>query len=187
VTTGPSTTTTSLPPAAGLSGQYPFGDKSTGSANTSFLSVDTGRSQVCVAGQVQGSDGAANVAFSYESLGSIGKATDKSVRGDFVSVSLTLDITGGTSPAYGQTIQAGCKLEASLQKAGSRDKVSLRCDFGDHYSAFPGLTSQQVTNIDNAFAHQKRAKATSKNGRLKVSHAGVPSSAGVPVTCALPN
>jgi hypothetical protein len=155
--------------------------------NTSFLNVDTGRSRVCVAGQVQGSDGAANVKLTYESLGSIGKATDQKVRGDFLSVSLTLDITGGTSQAYGQTIQAACKLKAGLQKAGSQNKVRLRCDLGDRYSDFPGLTSEQITNIDNAFAHQKGAKATSKNGRLNVSHVGVPRSAGLPISCALPN
>ena len=175
------------PPGEGLSDQYPFVEASTGSANTSFLNVDTGRGRMCVAGQVRGSDGAANVTFSYESLGSIDKATDERVRGVFVSVSLTLDVTGGASPAYRQTVQAECKLKASLLKAGSQDKARLRCDLGDHYSAFAGLTPEQVTNIDNAFAHQKRAKATSKNGRLKVSHVGVPSSGGVPVSCVLPN
>ena len=175
------------PPGEDLSDQYPFVEASTGTANTSFLNVDTSSGRMCVAGQVRGSDEAANVTFSYESLGSIDKATDERVRGVFVSVSLTLDVTGGASPAYRQTVQAECKLKASLLKAGSQAKAGLRCDLGDHYSAFAGLTPEQVTNIDNAFAHQKRAKATSKNGRLKVSHVGVPSSGRVPVSCVLPN
>ena len=167
-----------MPPSGTLSGSYPFVDTRTGGANTSFLEVDTGLGQVCVAGQVQGSDGAVSVAFRYASLGSVAKATEKKVRGDFVSVSLTLDIAGGASPAYGQTIAAECRLKASLLQAGSQDKVRLRCELGENYAAFPGLTSQQVTSIDNAFAEQPRARARSKTGRLKISHAGAPSGGG---------
>ena len=176
-----------MPPPGNLSGSYPFVDTRTAGANTSFLEVDTGLGQVCVAGHVQGSDGAIDVAFRYESLGSIGKANEQKVRGDFVSVSLTLDITGGAAPTYGQTIPAECRLRASLQKAGSRGKVRLRCELGENYAAFAGLSSQQVTSIDNAFAEQPRARARSKTGRLKISHVGDPSGAGFAVTCALPN
>jgi hypothetical protein len=160
-------------------------DRSTGGANTSFLSVATGSDQVCVAGQVQGTDGSASVAFSYESLGGISKATDKKVRGEFVSVSLTLDISGGAP--YSQTTTLDCRvIKASLLKEGSRDKVKLRCDLGQNYSAFSDLNSQYITNINNAFAHQKRVTANSKNGILKISHVGVPADGEVPVSCTLP-
>jgi hypothetical protein len=162
-------------------------DRSTGGANTSFLSVDTGSDQVCVAGQVQGTDRSASVAFSYESLGGISKATDKTVRGEFVSVSLTLDISGGVvppDPPYSETTTLDCRvIKASLLKEGSRDKVKLRCDLGQNYSAFPGLNSQFITNIDRAFAKQKRVKANSKNGRLSISHAGEPTDQEPPATC----
>jgi hypothetical protein len=160
-------------------------DQSTGAANTSFLSVATGSDQVCVAGQVQGTDGSTSVVFSYESIGSISKATDKKVIGEFISVSLMLDITGGTA-AYSQEIMLQCKLGASLRKEGSRDKVSLRCELGQNYSAFPNLNSALIVNINRAFAKQPKVKANSKRGRLKISHVGEPADGEVPVSCTLP-
>jgi hypothetical protein len=101
-------------------------------------------------------------------------------------VNLTLDITDGASPTYQQTIQAACSLKASLDKAGARAKVRLRCDLGEQYAAFPGLTPVHVAQIDAAFAGQQRARGNSKNGRLKVSHVGAPSPGGVPISCGLP-
>jgi hypothetical protein len=161
-------------------------DKSTGGANTSFLNVDTSLNQICLAGQVQEADETsslpATVTFTYDSLGSISKETDKTVRGDFVSVSLTLDISTG----YSQTITATCKLKASLQKAGVQDKVNLQCDLLENYAAFSGLTSQQITNVDQAFAKVKRVKANSKNGKLKISTVGEPTDAAVPGLCGSP-
>ena len=65
--------------------------------------------------------------------------------------------------------------------------MKLRCELGENYAALQGLTSQQVTSIDNAFAEQSRARARSKTGRLKIFHVGAPSGTGIAVTCALPN
>jgi hypothetical protein len=151
-------------------------DESTGAANTSLLNVDTSLGQVCLAGQVQEIDETSSVpttvTFGYDSVGAITKDTDKKVLADFVAVSLTLDISG-TTP-YSETITANCKLKASLQKEGAQDKVNLRCDLLENYAAFPGLTSQQIINVDNAYAKVKKAKANSKKGKLKISHSGEP-------------
>jgi hypothetical protein len=185
-----STTTTTLPSSGDLSGQYPFVDKSTGDANTSLLNVDTSLGQICLAGQVQETDETsslpATVTFTYDSIGAITKDTDKKVLADFVTASLTLDISGTNVTPYNQLITLNCKLEASLLKEGSRDKVKLLCELGDNFAAFPGLTSQQITYIDNAYAKVKRAKANSKNGKLKISTVGVPAEGGVPITCDFP-
>jgi glucose/arabinose dehydrogenase len=180
----PSTTTTTLVPSGDLSGQHPFVGESTGAANTSFLNLDTSLGQVCLAGQVQEIDELstppATVTFSYRSTGTITKATGTKIQADFVSVSLTLDISSG----YSQTITADCKLKASLRKAGERDSVKLRCELGEDFSAFPDLTAENITSIDNAYARVKKAKATSKNGRLKISHVGEPAE-DVGLTCDL--
>ena len=165
-------------------------DKTTGGANTSLLNVDTSLGQICLAGQVQETDEAssipATVTFTYDSIGAITKDTDKKVLADFVTASLTLDISGTNVTPYNQLITLNCKLEASLLKEGSRDKVKLLCELGDNFAAFPGLTSQQITYIDNAYAKVKRAKANSKNGKLKISTVGVPAEGGVPITCDFP-
>ena len=185
----PSTTTTTLPPSGDLSGRYSFVDRNIGDANTSFLSLDTDSGKVCVAGQVLGTDGATSVSFSYQSLGSIRKATEKTASGDFVSVNLTLDISSGLippAPPYRQTTQLECWLiKASLLKEGARSKVRLGCELGENFSFFPNLTSEQITHIDNAFAHRKGARV-SKKSRLKISHVGVPTDGDGPVTCSLP-
>jgi hypothetical protein len=139
-----------------------------------------------VAGQVVGTDTAssidATVTFIYDSVGTIKKATDKKVQGEFVTVSLTLLIDGPPTAPYADSITVDCKLKASLQKAGEKDKVNLTCELGENFAAFPGLTSQYIQNIDNAFDKVKRVKAKSKKGKLKISTSGIPAE-GSPVTC----
>ena len=161
-------------------------DKSTGGSNVSFLNVGPGPNQICVTGQVQEVDESASipptVTFTYSSDGSIDKANDKKVKGDFVSVLLTLDISGTNVTPYNQTIAAACKLKASLVKEGEQDKVNLNCDLGENFSAFTGLNSAQIVNIDNAYKSVKRAKAKSKSGKLKISTTGVPTES-VGVSC----
>jgi hypothetical protein len=152
------------------------------------MNVDTSLGQVCLAGQVQEVDESSNppatVTFTYSSIGDITKDSAKKVQADFVTVSLTLDISGPV-PAYNETITANCQLKGTLRSAGERDKVKLLCELGEDFSTFPVLTSDQVTSIVNAYTRVKRAKATSKRGKLKIDNFGVPS-AGVPYTCPLP-
>ena len=197
-TTTTTTTTTTLPPVPGdLTGVYPFADKSTGNANTSLLNVDESIDQVCVAGQLQEFDRTAtpfnrSVTYTYQSIAPIVQENDKKVRADATSVSLRLEIvnldpsltTPEAALEYDQTITADCKLKASLLKAGAKDKVSLQCDLGESFSAFPGLTSELLENIQKAAL--KNVKVNTKKGRLKVSNSGVFTQAGVPVTCDFP-
>jgi len=176
-TTTSTTTTTTLP---SVMGPHPFLDKSTGDANTSVMNVDTELGQVCLAGQVrevaEGSVFTPDVTFFYTSIGNITKATDQKVEAEFVSVSLTLDISDSNEAyvPYNQKIVAECTLEARLQKVGIQDRVRLRCDLGENFSAFSGLTSEYIVAIDNAFAKGKRARAKSKNGKLTIKHVGEP-------------
>jgi hypothetical protein len=150
-------------------------DKATGSANVSFMNVDTGLGEICLAGATTETADAQVyppvVVFFYQALGDITQATDTEVKADFALVNLTLDISEGIEP-YSQTIQLTCKLEASLRKEGERDKVKLRCDLGENYSAFPDLTSGQIAAINDAYKGVKHAKASSKKGKLKVTNDG---------------
>ena len=61
--------------------------------------------------------------------------------------------------------------------------MSLRCDLGENFSAFPGLTPALIENIANASL--KRLKVNTKKGKLKISTAGVPTDGEVPVSCSL--
>jgi hypothetical protein len=180
-------------PSDDLSGDYPFVDGKTGGANTSFMEVDTELDKVCVAGQVRRTDdlssASATVTFAYSSTGDISKDTDKKVKADFGAVTLTLDISGEDVTPYHQEITPQCKLKATLLKRGSADKVTLRCDLGENFSAFSDLNPlnpQYLTNIANAYVHQKRVTANLKSGRLSISHVGVPADGEVPASCTLP-
>jgi hypothetical protein len=168
-----------------LSGQYSFVDRSTGDANTSFMNVDTGIGQLCVAGQTSevatGQSIPPTVTFTYEALGTITEADDEQVRADFLLVDLTLDITapdpdtsGATTNLFHQMISLQCDLNARLRKEGDKDKVRLRCDLGENFSAFTGLSSGNISAINDAYKNAKRAKANSKNGKLRITHDGVP-------------
>ena len=152
------------------------------------MNVDTGLGQVCLAGQAQEVDEASvfppTITFSYQSIGTITKADDKDVKADYVSVLLTLDITGDNVTPVNQTITADCKLDASLRQAGLRDKVRLRCDLGKNFAAFEGLTSANISSIDRAYGNTKRVKANSKNGNFKVTEDGQPTE-DVGLTCNL--
>jgi hypothetical protein len=163
-------------------------DKSTGGANTSFLNVDTSLNQICLAGQVQETDSVssvpATVTFAYDSIGQITKETDSRVQADFASVNLTLDISGANVTPYNAVITLACRFKATLLKEGTRDKVKLLCELGENYAKFTGLSSQQIASIDNAYAKAKKAKASSKNGKLKISHVGDPAE-DVGLTCDL--
>jgi hypothetical protein len=187
---GSTTTTTTLP--GGLSGQFPFVDESTGGANSSLLNVDTSLGQVCLAGQVQEFDRTAtpynrSVTWTYQSIGTITEATAKKVKAEFASVSLTLEIVnlvpGAPVVEYDHTLTTECKLKASLQKEGTRDKVSLRCDLGENFQEFPNLTPDLVDNVANASL--KRVKVNAKKGKLKISTTGVPTDAELPISCGL--
>lgn len=146
-----------------------------------------------MAGQVQEFDRTAtpynrSVTYTYRSIGTISQETDKKVRADSSSVSLTLEIInlvpGAPIEEYDQTITVACKLKASLLKAGSRDKVNLQCDLRENFAAFPGLTPELIENLSNAAL--ARVKANPKKGKLRISTAGVPTEAGVPVSCDFP-
>ena len=178
-------------PSDDLSGDYPFVDGKTGGANTSFMEVDTELDKVCVAGQVRRTDdlssASATVTFTYSSTGDISKDTDKKVKADFGTVTLTLDISGEEVTPYHQEITPQqCKLKATLLKGGSADKVTLRCDLGENFSAFSDLNPlnpQYLTNIANAYLHEKRVTASPKKGKLGISHIGEPTDQQPPATC----
>jgi hypothetical protein len=167
-------------------------DKTTADANTSLLNVDTSLGQVCLAGQVQEFDRTAtpynrSVTYTYQSIGTITKATDKKVLAEFASVSLRLEIVelapGAPVVEYDHTLTTECKLKASLQKEGARDRVNLRCDLGGNFTEFPGLTPDLVQNLANAAL--KRVKVNTEKGKLKISTTGVPTDAELPISCGL--
>ena len=190
-TTTTSSTTTTQPPV-NLSGQYAFADEKTFDANSSFLNIDTGLNQMCVAGAVEEPDRLQLpfneiVTFYYDANSAIDKATDKKVKGVFgevtVQLRLLLMALNASESDFDQTIFPTCKVQATLDKAGDHAKVTLRCDLGENLSSFTGLTPGQLTNIDNAFGKGKRAKVNVKSGKLKIVHSGQPTEAEPPNTC----
>jgi hypothetical protein len=156
------------------------------------MNVDTSLGQVCLAGQIQAFDRTAtpynrSVTYTYHSIGTITQATDRKVVADFASVSLTLEIVnlvpGAPVVEYDYTLTTECKLKASLQKEGARDRVSLRCDLGGDFTDFPGLTPDLVENVANAALN--RVKVNTEKGKLKISTTGVPTDAELPISCGL--
>ena len=178
---------------AGLSGDYSFEDTKSGDLITSFLSIDTGLGQLCLANQVQDFDRLAvpfnrSVTFSYSSQGSITKENDNRVNGEFPpTVSLRLVIInlvpGEPETEYDETMTVGCKLEASLRKEGDRDKVKLLCDLGENLSQF-GLTPALIQNVANAYGPGKQVRVRTKKGKLKIPHTGDLTEGG-PISCSL--
>jgi hypothetical protein len=171
-------------------------DTITGDANTSVLNVDRSLGQMCVAGQVRLFDRTAvpfnrSVTLTYRSIATISQTAVETVKADSVSVNLTLEIfnlipevSGGPVQEYNQTITAECKLKARLKKNGLRDKVRVRCDLGRNLSAFPGLTPTLIENV--ADASLKRVEIHMKRGRLNLWTHGVPTEAGLPISCDFP-
>jgi len=181
-------------PPSDLSGQYPFIDSVSGGTdqdNQSFANIDTGTDQFCLAGFVQriDSDPLPNqqVSFEYRSIGSIKKATEKNVTADFVSVELNLTITQLATPpttVYDETITTGCTLKGRLRKAGERDRVRLKCDAGENFSAFPNMTNDLLDIIDDAYPKQKHIRIHTEKGRIRFIHNGEPAPEGlVSLTC----
>ena len=78
-----------------------------------------------------------------------------------------------------------CKLKARLQQKGARDRVRLLCDLGSNLSAFPDLTPELVENVENASL--KRVEIHTRKGRLEIWTHGVPTDAGLPISCDFPS
>ncbi len=184
-TSSTSTTTTTLP-GGGLSGQYEFADRRFGEESTSYLEVDTALGKICVAGEVRGMSGGTEVTVSYRSTGIVGKASDTKLSALLDRVEIELRISGGGVAPYALSVEPPCELKVRLVQAGSRDKLSLRCELGDGFSMFPDLSAAHVASIDATFAARSSAKAKSKTGRLEVSHSGVTADGAVSVSCEIP-
>jgi hypothetical protein len=184
--TVPTTTTTTIPPAPGdLSGDRAFYDKKGRERNTTRMVTDTSGNSFCLAGQVTGTDptdiASREVILLYQSVGTIKKANDKKVDGEFASVDLTLQIIEQTDPPateYMNTITSFCDVKGSLKKEGDASKARLRCDVGPNFSQFPDLTDSQVENIRDAFLPKKGVNVNVKKGRVRVKHSGEPAPEG---------
>jgi hypothetical protein len=169
--------------------------------NETLLNVDTASNQFCLAGRVVGIDPTTTfnrrVTFTYSSLGDIKKATEKSVKGTFVDVVLTLSIeelSDPVNPEFSDTITTGCKLKGALQKEGDAAKVTLKCDVGENLSAFDGLepldaATQEdlIENVADAFPKRKNLKVNVKKGKIRFTHRGetAPPGLNIPLTCDL--
>ena len=197
-----------MPPSGDLSGQYPFVDDEGFDKNETFMNIDTAGGDFCLAGRVVGIDPTTTfnrqVTFVYESLGTITKATEKDVKGDFTQVDLTLTIenlnpdlgtcaevpVGEGNCEFQQTIVADCKLKGALKKEGDAARATLSCDVGPNFEAF-GLNTEAnqdlLENVTDAFVKRKHINVKTKIGKVKFTHKGVPAPEGVtvPLTCDL--
>jgi hypothetical protein len=165
--------------------------------NETLLNVDVISGDFCLAGRVIGIDPTTTfnrrVTFTYQSLGTITKATDKTVNGAFVDVLLTLDIEELGDPLtleFSSTIQTGCKLKGRLRKEGDAAKATLQCDVGQALSAFgldPVTQQDLIENVTDAFVKRKNLKVNTKKGKIHFTHRGVPAPPGlaIPLTCDL--
>lgn len=122
--------------------------------------------------------------FSCDSQGTVVRWSPQRVRGTFGAVDLRLQVTGGTSPAYDQTIAADCELGAAVLRQGVRGRVQLLCDLGSNFAAFPGLAPDQVTSIEDAFRSTPGLRTRARDGRLNVHHSGEPAGQ-TPVLCSI--
>jgi hypothetical protein len=159
------------------------------------MNVDTAGNTFCLFGQVIGIDPTTTfnrqVTFTYSSVGSIKKATAKTVTGEFVAVDLTITIDELTNPPtleFTDTVTTGCKLKGRLKKEGDAAKVTLRCDIGEDLSAFTGLAAETpedqqafLENVVDAFPKRKNLKVSVKKGKLSFNHRGEPAGPGVDV------
>jgi len=170
--------------------------------NETLMNIDTGTGGFCLAGFVEGNDATITpnrvVTFTYESLGTIKKATEKTVTGEFVSVDLTLTIeelnadlpncgevpVGEGNCEFEQTITTGCKLKGSLRKEGDQGKSRLKCEVGENFSAF-GLNdpaNQEFLEIvTDAFPNRKHIKVNTKKGKIRFTNKGEPAPEGLDV------
>ena len=160
-----------------------------------FRSVERG--DFCLAGRAVGIDPTTTfnrrVIFTYESLGTITKATDKAVNGAFVDVLLTLEIeelSDPVNPEFSGSITTGCKLKGRLRKEGDAAKATLQCDVGQNLSAFgldPETQQDLIENVTDAFLQRKNLKVNTKKGKIHFTHRGEPAPPGltIPLTCDL--
>jgi hypothetical protein len=163
--------------------------------NETLLNVDTLSGDFCLAGRAVGVDPTVSfnrlVVFTYDSLGSVSKATETTVNGAFVDVNLRLTIEeqhpDGNISEFDQTIPAECRLKGRLRKEGDAAKVTLQCDVGQDLSAFTGLDQDLVENVTDAFTKRKNLKVNTKKGKIHFTHRGEPAPPGlvVPLTCDL--
>jgi hypothetical protein len=159
--------------------------------NQTLLDVDTATGSFCLAGRAVGVDGTVSfnrrVVFTYRSLGTITKATDKKVNGEFLNVELrlTIDELCPEDPVncpvprneFDGVITTGCRLKGSLQKEGDAAKAKLQCDVGENLSAFglpPSTQQNLVENVTDAFTKRKNLKVNTKKGKIRFTHRGEP-------------
>jgi hypothetical protein len=192
-TGGTTTTSTTLP--GDLSGERHFLDQDNFDRNQTLFDIALGANEVCLAGRVVGVDPTTTfnrlVTFSYRSDGTVKKASDKSVSGDFPAVALTLTIeeqnpdllgcdavpVGEGNCEFQQTINAGCKLKGGIKKEGEASKATLKCDVGENLSAF-GLSDPDnqnlLENVVDAYPKRKNIKVNTKKGKISFNHRGDP-------------
>jgi hypothetical protein len=164
--------------------------------NETLIEVDTQSGDFCLAGRALGVDGTTTfnrtVVFTYRSFGTVTKATDKTVNGQFVDVELRLTIDeitpDGPVNEFDQTIQPECKLKGRLRKEGDAAKATLQCDVGQNLSAFgldPMTQQNLIENVTDAFLKRKNLKVNTKKGKIHFTHRGEPSPPGlaIPLTC----
>lgn len=198
-TTAAPTTTTSTTLAPGdLSGTRTFVDRINFERSTSLLDISLAGNQFCFAGWVQGTDATRTpnrqVFFEYESNGTVRKADENRVDGDFVDVDLTLRIESGDPPTveFSQTISSVCRFKASLREAGDRARSLLRCDVGSDLADFglddPSDPMGLRQSVQDAYPKRKNIRVNTKTGRVKVKHDGEPTPGGLDVnlTCGGP-
>jgi hypothetical protein len=171
-------------------------DKVSFDKHQSAFNVDTSSGQICVIGEVVGIDPTTTfnrrVTFTYEGQGTITKATDKVVKGDFPNVQVTVLIEELSDPAeeeFTATITTDCKLKGSIKKSGDSDRTSLKCNAGENLAAF-GLDTPEnqpfLENVTDAFPRRNGMNVNTRKGKIRFKTNGEPTPAGItPPSCEL--
>jgi len=183
--TGTPTATPTATPPPGLTGEFAFLDRQgpvLSEDNQSFFEIGAG--QLCFAGLVRSRDPGPEpqplVTFEYRSDGTIEKANEKKVKGDFISVLLTLTIERNGMPPFERSATSRCELKANVLKAGEKGKARLKCDLGEQFSELDLDEPENADFLDNvqgAFPRRrgpKHVKLDTLKGKFRVTHNGQP-------------
>jgi hypothetical protein len=196
--TGTPTVSPSPTPPPTVSGEHAYVDRlkkgTLDTDNQSLANIDTGANQFCLAGLVRGTDTGPlpqrEVTFEYRSQGTIKKASENQVTGEFGSVDLTLTIEDFTGTLFEQTLTSVCEVRGKVFKTGERSKVRVKCELGEFLSAF-GLDLELRNNVSAAFPKDTRGKHIRLNiekGKVRFFQTGeeAPETVEVDVSCDLP-
>ena len=183
-------------PPPPLDGPFFFVDKVSFDKITSLANVDQAFDEFCLAGRAVFIDSTTTlnrrVEIDFASLGSIEKENAEKVDGLFTTVDVTLTVYDGPTNLdvilFGPStvVDADCRLEGSLRKAGDQDRASLLCDLGPNLSAFGKISEDVLATITFALGKKKTIKVDVPKGRApdhpqrRADARGLQLDAGVP-------